>query len=143
MLEKDMPQTIVRETPKPRSTNLRALAMILVSVVFAGSGQLLFKAAVNEIGELQLSIDMFINMATNLYLWMGLTVFGISAFLWLIALMKAELSFAYPFLSLSYVIVLLGGALIFNEQITALRLVGFLVIITGLFIVANGEHNKA
>lgn len=142
MLEKNLPQVTLPKTSES-STNLQALTMILVSVLFAGSGQLLFKAALNEIGELQLSIDMFISMATSPLLLLGLAVFGISALLWLTALMKAELSFAYPFLSLSYVIVLVGGAVLFGEEITLTRILGFILIIIGLLVVANGEQGSA
>lgn len=121
------------------NTNLGAVGTILLSVLFAGCGQLIFKAALNDIGELELSVDMFISMATSPLLLLGLAVFGVSAFLWLIALMKADLSFAFPFISLSYVIVLLGGAILFDEKITALRMFGFVLIVAGIFVVARGE----
>ncbi len=122
-----------------RVVNLGSVGLILLSVLLAGSGQLIFKAALNQIGQLQLSLEMFVKLATSPLLLLGLAVFGLSALLWLIALMKAELSFAYPFLSLTYVIVLVGGALLFHEQITLARIIGFIVIVTGLFVVARDD----
>jgi drug/metabolite transporter (DMT)-like permease len=57
--------------------------------------------------------------------------------------MRAELSFAYPFLSLSYVLVLIGGAVVFQETITPLRVAGFGAIIIGLFVVASSARQDA
>lgn len=125
------------------TTNMRALGVVFLSVLLAGVGQLIFKGALNDIGPLSLSIEMFISLATSPLLLLGLIVYAASALLWLIALMQAELSFAYPFLSLSYVIVLLGGGLLFNEQVTQGRLLGFAIIIVGIFIVASGEMQKS
>lgn len=123
------------------NANLGSLGLILLSVVLAGSGQLIFKAALNEIGELTIGFDTLISLATSPLLILGLGVFGVSAVFWLIALMKAELSFAYPFLSLSYVIVLMGGVVLFDETITVLRVAGFALIVTGLFVVARSERD--
>ena len=38
------------------------------------------------------------------------------ALLWLVALMRLDLSFAYPFIGLTYVIVLVGAAVFFNDR---------------------------
>lgn len=123
-----------------REINLASMGLILASVLLAAAGQLTFKAGLNQIGELQLSFDMLVKVFTSPVLLLGLALFGFSALLWLIALMKAELSFAYPFISLSYVTVLLGGALLLNEQISPARLLGFATIIVGLFVIARGEQ---
>jgi drug/metabolite transporter (DMT)-like permease len=62
--------------------------------------------------------------------------------LWLLALMKADLSFAYPFLSLTYIAVLIGGAVLFQENVTLPRVIGFAVIVSGVLIVARSEKKK-
>jgi drug/metabolite transporter (DMT)-like permease len=81
-------------------------------------------------------------MATNPLLLIGLVIYAASTFLWLISLSKADLSFAYPFLSLTYFVVLLGGAVLFAEQITVARVAGFIVVIIGLLIVARSEQKR-
>lgn len=134
--------------PKPagmsrKAANLSSLGMILASVLLAASGQLIFKAAVNETGKLEFTIDHLIDLATSPLLILGMAVFGASAFLWLVALMKAELSFAYPFLSISYMLVMIGGALFFNEALTAPRIIGVAVIICGLLVIARSEQTRA
>lgn len=132
----DQPETTVRRQP----ANIQSIGMILLSVAFGAIGQLIFKAAMNSLvqgGPLELSVDTLLRMATSPLLLLGLGVFGVSTLLWLLSLSRADLSFAYPFLSLTYFAVLLGGALLFNEAITPARVIGFVVVITGLLIVAR------
>ncbi len=125
------------------ASNRGSVGLVLLSVLFAAAGQLIFKAALNQIGKLTLSIELIGRLLTEPLMLVGLIVFAASAMLWLVALMRAELSFAYPFLSLSYVLVLIGGAVVFQETITPLRVAGFGAIIIGLFVVASSARQDA
>lgn len=66
----------------------------------------------------------------------------ISAFLaslfWMAAMTKFSISFAYPFMSLAFVFVMLGAALFFGESLNLTKVVGTLVIISGLVILSKG-----
>jgi drug/metabolite transporter (DMT)-like permease len=140
--------TAVQTTPTSepvihtKSTNLQSIGLILASVACGAVGQLILKAGMKSLGPLQLSVDTLLKMATNPLLIVGIAIFGMSTLLWLVALMKVDLSFAYPFLSLTYIAVLVGGALLFDEQVTFARVVGFAVIVTGVLIVARSEQKK-
>lgn len=124
---------------RPTNTNLQSIGLVLLSVAFGAVGQLVLKAAMNHLGGLQFSVDTLLKMATSPLLLLGIAIFGISTLLWLLALTKADLSFAYPFLSLTYIAVLIGGALLFHERVTLSRVLGFAVIVTGVWIVARSE----
>lgn len=124
------------------SANLGSLSLVISSVVLAGVGQLVFKAALRSTGELNLSLEMYLWFLSNPLLLLGLGIYGLSAMLWLLTLMRAELSFAYCFLSLSYLIVILGGGLLFHEEISATRLSGLVLIIVGIFIIARSEAHR-
>lgn len=127
---------------KTANANLQSLGLVLTSVAFGAVGQLVLKAGMNSLGGVQLSVDTLLKMATNPLLIVGIAIFGISTLLWLLALSKADLSFAYPFLSLIYIAVLFGGAVLFKEAITLPRVLGFAVIVTGVWIVARSEKKK-
>ena len=146
--------SVIKSTPLPNeepnptpSANIQSLGMILISVAFGAVGQLLLKAGMNSLvtsyGKLQLSLDTLIHMATNPLLIVGIAIFGVSTLLWLFALAKADLSFAYPFLSLTYLAVLIGGAFLFGDKVTLPRVIGFVVIIAGVLIVARSEQKKS
>lgn len=127
---------------KTTNANIQSLGLVLTSVAFGAVGQLVLKAGMNSLGGVQLSVDTLLKMATNPLLIVGIAIFGISTLLWLLALSKADLSFAYPFLSLIYIAVLFGGAVLFKEAITLPRVLGFAVIVTGVWIVARSEKKK-
>jgi drug/metabolite transporter (DMT)-like permease len=132
------------ETSASRSSrNSQAIGIVLASVACGAVGQLVLKAGMNSVGQAQLNVDTLLRMATNPLLLVGLAIFFISTLLWLLALGRADLSFAYPFLSLTYLVVLIGGAYLFGDQINLLRIVGFVVIVTGVFIVARSEHRSS
>ena len=119
-----------------RLVNVPSIVLILTSIALSSAGQLSFKAGLNDIGELQLTADMIVQLFTNPIILLGLAFYAVSALLWLIALMEADLSFAYPFLSLNYVAIMIGGALLYNEAISPLRLFGVGLIILGLLTIA-------
>lgn len=130
-------------TMTSKNANFQVLGFILISVLLNAVGQLVFKAAMNSLGPLELSLDMALRMAVNPLLLLGLVIYAGSTFLWLMSLSKADLSFAYPFLSLTYFLVLLGGAVLFAEQITVTRIIGFVVVVVGLLIVARSEQKRS
>ena len=49
-------------------------------------------------------------------------------------LTKAELSYAYPMVSFSYVIVAIAAAVFFKEAITVNKVLGIAAIVMGVFI---------
>ena len=117
-----------------------SFGMLVVSVVFAVAGQFTLKSAMNEVGrigatEIAAAGDTIIRTLKEPRLWLGLTLFGISALFWLVVLSRVDLSVAYPFVGLSYIIVVLFSRLFLNEQVTALRWLGVVVVAVGIAIV--------
>ncbi len=122
------------------SSALFSFGMLVVSVVFAVAGQFTLKTAMNEVGrigatELAAAGDTIVRTLREPRLWLGLTLFGISAMFWLVVLSRVDLSVAYPFVGLSYIIVVLLSRLFLNEQVTALRWLGVVVVAIGIAIV--------
>ena len=64
-------------------------------------------------------------------------IFVASASVWLIVLSRTSLSFAYPFASLTYVLILLFDRLVLQEPISALRYGGVALIIAGLVLISR------
>jgi drug/metabolite transporter (DMT)-like permease len=67
----------------------------------------------------------------------GLLFYVISSLFWLAALSRVELSFAYPFVSLSYIGMLFASWFFFQENLSALRLIGTITIILGVLIISR------
>jgi drug/metabolite transporter (DMT)-like permease len=56
---------------------------------------------------------------------------------WMAALGRFPLSYAFPFMALNFVLVMVGSAVFFSEPITPTRLVGNGFIILGVFLLAR------
>jgi drug/metabolite transporter (DMT)-like permease len=120
------------------------IGLILLSVALAASAQLTLKHGMNQVaagsGELQLNTGSLKDVVSTPAVWGGLLLFGLSAFVWLAVLSRASLSFAYPFASLSYVLILLADRFVLQEQIPPLRWAGVFFIMTGIVLVAQTPH---
>ena len=53
-------------------------------------------------------------------------------------LSRVEISFAYPFLGLSFVLITLWGHFVLGEAVTVWRVSGVLLICAGVALVARG-----
>ncbi|MDQ3991505.1 MAG: EamA family transporter, partial [Actinomycetota bacterium] len=73
--------------------------------------------------------------------WGGLALFATSAVFWMIVLSRTSLSFAYPFLSLTYVLILVFDRVFLREDIPPLRYVGVLFIMAGIVLVSRTRHH--
>jgi multidrug transporter EmrE-like cation transporter len=103
-----------------------------MSSVFLGAlAQVLMK-----IGTTKIQLN-FIDIFTNCYIIAGLSIYTLSAVLWIFAISKVQLSIAYPMVSSGYIIVFVLSYFILNEPISLLRIFGLLTIITGVVIVAK------
>ncbi|HEX2267419.1 MAG TPA: glycosyltransferase, partial [Actinomycetota bacterium] len=123
------------------------IGLILISVALAALAQLTLKHGMNQVtqqGEIPLSLrdpmGLVKRIVLNASVWAGLLTFVLSASVWLIVLSRTSLSFAYPFASLTYVLILLFDRLVLNEPISALRYGGVALIIAGLLLISRTHH---
>lgn len=118
-----------------------AIVYILISVLGGAFGQLLLKRGMNLLGPLTLTMNdlgaILLGMALNPFIVGGLFIYGLSTIFWLVALSRVDLSYAYPFASLSYVIMLLVSWRLFDENITGLRLLGTATIAVGVLLISR------
>ena len=76
-------------------------------------------------------------LVANIYLWFGMICYGVSIVVWLYVLAKTEVSYAYPFLSLGYIITAIAGYAFFSENLSINRIVGILVICIGVVLISK------
>lgn len=123
------------------------IGLILSSVCLAALAQLTLKHGMNQVtadgggSAAGLNADSLKAMATNLSVIGGLAIFGISAVIWLLVLSRASLSFAYPFASLSYLLIVLADRFVLHEQVPPLRWAGVAFIMAGIVLVAQTPHS--
>ena len=67
----------------------------------------------------------------------GVGAYAASSIFWLVLLSRVELSYAYPALSMGYVLITLVSVFFLGEQVSALRWAGVLVISLGVFLISR------
>ena len=133
------------DTHHPKEgSRVMLIGLILVSVALAATAQLTLKHGMNQVteasGTATLSAGSLRAIVTNVSVLGGLLIFGLSAVVWLMVLSRASLSFAYPFASLTYVLIVLADKLVLHEDIPVLRWAGVFAIMTGIVLVAQTPH---
>ena len=118
-----------------------AIVYILVAVLAGAVGQILLKKGMGSMGALTLSFDQLWSIlwriGTNPYVIIGLIIYVCGTVFWLAALSRVDLSYAYPFASLSYIVMLIASWQLFNEDITPIRLLGTIVVGLGVFLISQ------
>jgi drug/metabolite transporter (DMT)-like permease len=68
------------------------------------------------------------------YVFICIVLTFISGLSWIAAMTKFELSYAFPFTSLSYIAILVLSSFLFHEQMTLSKISGLIFIIIGIII---------
>ena len=118
---------------------LSAFALILLAVTLNGVAQLLLKAGTQALGALGVAGAGATLMAAAFQPWilLGLACYVISFAVWILALGKVPVSIAYPMLSIGYVFNALAAWWLFNEALTAQKLIGLGIILLGVVVLAR------
>jgi len=116
-----------------------SLIMLVTAISLAAVGQVLLKAGLSQLDHPTIAQTM-LSMFHNITVFAGYAAFVLSSLLWLVALRRLPLSYAYPMVSLGYVAVVLLSWKIFNEVIPPLRIVALAVILTGVVLMAVSER---
>ncbi len=114
--------------------------VIIIAVLLGVIGQLLSKKGLNLLGNIDFSANLIAGYSKiffSPYVIMGSLIYVLSVFFWVYSLSKVDLSFAYPFLALSYVLIVLAAWLFLGENIPLLRWIGVLVICFGVFLISK------
>ncbi len=115
--------------------------LIFTAVIAMTVAQLLLKKGLLTIGEFPAHfnelIPFFLKAYTNVYVIFAVLLTLATGMVWVLAVSKAQLSFLYPFMALSYVLVALFSLLLFKEDVGVLRWLGIVVICAGVFLVAR------
>jgi len=80
---------------------------------------------------------VFFSVLFSKYIFTGMIIYVFSAAMWIWVLTKVDISLAYPFISLSFIITLGFGVTLFQEPLTAMKLLGTAIIMVGCVVIAK------
>lgn len=75
---------------------------------------------------------------TDPWIFSGLSAAFVASLFWMMAMTKFQISYAYPFMSSAFILVLLISVPLFGETLNATKLIGTLLIVTGLVVLSRG-----
>lgn len=127
------------------STPNLTLPLILASVACGVAGQFCLKAGVSRLGVLTAAgsgglFGLILSVLTNPLILGGLMLYAVGAVLWIVVLSRTDLSYAYPFLALNFVLILAGSVFIFGERMTLPRAGGVALIVAGVLLIAGSQR---
>jgi drug/metabolite transporter (DMT)-like permease len=113
--------------------------LLLTSVMLGAFGQFLFRLGMKSYGQVS-AIGAFRQLFSIIFtpsIFMGFILFGLSSILWLSVISKNQLSYAYPMVSMGYIFTMALSKLFLNESIDAFKIIGTLLIISGVFFMSK------
>ncbi|KQN54293.1 MULTISPECIES: EamA family transporter [unclassified Erwinia] len=114
--------------------NTLTLALWLLNVTVDCGGQLAFKAAA-QTGSEHTGWQYWRQLPSRGWLWLGIACYLLEFVLWLAFLTRVPLAKGVMLGSLSIVLIMLAGRLLFHERLTGWRLAGMLLISLGVALV--------
>jgi len=126
-----------------RLSFVSSILLILLSISAAVTGQVLIKIGINHIGianssNLETLKQLFFGAIKSPLIISGLFLYVVSAAIWMVVLTAVDLSFAYPFIGLTYVVILILSRFILKEDVNPLRWAGAFIITIGVILISRG-----
>jgi len=112
--------------------------ILIAAIVFNAVANILIKAGMNKIGKTDNMVILFKKAISQPALLAGIFSFGLALVAYSFVLTKLNLSIAYPVMvSMGLIVVVLASRFLLNESISLLQVFGFVLIISGVWMVAR------
>lgn len=116
---------------------------IFGTILFTVYGQLILKWRIAHYGSLpEATLEkahFLLKLFLDPFLLSGLGSAFVASLFWIAAMTKFDVSYAYPFMSLAFVLVLILSALFFKEPVTSSKILGMLFIVVGIIITSRSQ----
>lgn len=112
--------------------------LLFISIAIGIAGQIALKHGMNKHGKASVRLSHFIGDIWGIYVhrWiiLGIILYAVSLPLWIMALSRIDLSYAYPLVSINFIAITLLSKFIFKEKVTRFRWLSVFTILTGVIL---------
>ena len=119
------------------------ILLILSSVSLNAFAQLFIRQGMLKMGKISMNMGdlwhMMVSAVGNIYIWAGMLSYAISILLWMVVLSKVNVSLAYPFLSVGYILTAFIAFFAFGEPLTWQKIAGILIICLGVIVLTYSK----
>lgn len=122
---------------------LQEFGLIISSISISTLAQVALKAGMssvrvqNCVGSKAHVFSIAACILTDPFVILGLALYAAGAAVWLMVLAKLDVSLAYPFVGLGFVMTMVLGYLLLGETLTTQRIAGTALIVAGVLLVAR------
>jgi multidrug transporter EmrE-like cation transporter len=120
---------------------MKQIILLLMTVGLNVTGQYLMKQGMGSVGAIGGTMAAMtgglLKAFVNPYVLSGVGAYGVSSIFWLVLLSRVDLSYAYPALSIGYILVTLIGAFLLGENVSGLRWAAVLIICFGVVLLSR------
>jgi len=116
--------------------NAASIALLsLVSLMLAG-GQIMFRSGARDARPVE-DFPTLIGLLISPTIIAAVALYGVATVLYVIALQRVQLSVAYPFMALGYIVVPLAGYFLLGEAVSLRYAMGVVLILAGLYLAVS------
>lgn len=120
----------------------RIFLLVLVSVTISALAQVALKRgmsgpAVQSALDGTDTVQKLIAVATSPMVFVGLALYAVGAMVWLLVLARIDVSQAYPFVGIGFLITLGFGVLLLGETLTLARIIGIVFVAVGIVFLSR------
>ncbi|WP_106496540.1 EamA family transporter [Lentibacillus sp. Marseille-P4043] len=116
-------------------------AYIFGTIFFTVYGQLILKWKIDRAGNLpEAGIDkllFLLRLLLDPVILSGFLSAFVASLFWMAAMTKFDISYAYPFMSLSFVLVFLLSIFLFQEPVNVQKIAGLGLIVLGIIVTSQ------
>lgn len=117
--------------------------LILISIAASVAGQTVIKLGVSRpenSGAGGGILSLITTILTSPLILAGLLLYGVGALAWIAVLSRMDLSYAYPFLALNFILIVVVSRFFLNEAVPPERWIGVMIICVGIIVVARSAR---
>jgi drug/metabolite transporter (DMT)-like permease len=120
---------------------LQAIIMLLASVLASSAGQFFLKLGAQKLGKIDPSNfgTTLLQMAQAWPISVGLVCYACGVVAYILLLSQVSLSIASPAMTLSYVVGIMMGVLVFKETLSLNQYLAIGMILAGVILLTQGK----
>ena len=119
----------------------KMMLFVFLPIFLTISGEFILKIALNA-SPIVSGLAGVVQLITYSEALFGILCIVVGGVLWLVAMSKFELSFIYPFLSINYIVIMIGSDIALNESVGWNRYVAIGLIIIGLGVISRSPYSS-
>jgi len=117
------------------------MPLIILGVMLNAFAQIILKEAMTRMDPIRFqwshAMTIGFKVFTNPFVVAGLFCYVLSVMVWLVVLSKVDVSYAYPMLSIGYIVTAFAAYFILHEPMSMHRILGIIIIIGGVYVLSR------